>query len=156
MVAASKYSKVDDIAFGKKNEETTVDILNKYFNQKMIFNGQYKVLDWSNYDKTIWAELKSRRISISDYTTAIIGLNKVNSCTNSDCKYYFFFKYTDGLFYIEYKKELFNTFDTDMNYKRGERIDCSNNPSAIVYVPIHLLKPVENTKINEKKTNDTI
>jgi len=155
MVATVRFSKADDIIFGKKNEETTLSILNKVFNKKMVFNGEYKVLDWSNTSKNIWAELKSRRISSSDYSTAIVGLNKVNSCTDPNHKYYFFFKYTDGLFYIKYNKTLFDSFDRNMEYKRSDNTDYARNASAIVYIPIQLLKPVANISFDEKKHSDS-
>jgi len=149
-MAISKTTRAEDMEFGRKNEESTVGILTNIFGEEMSFNGRWDVLDWSNKTKTIWAELKSRRISVSDYETGIVGLNKVQSCTDPNLKYYFFFKYTDGLYYIKYKKALFDTFDTNMNYKRGERPDCSNNPSAVVYVPIRLLKRVANVVYEDK------
>lgn len=89
---------------------------------------------------TIYAELKSRRIKHDEYDTAIIGLNKIEACTNPDVDYYFVYSYLDGIYYIKYDKTLFSTFVVDTSYQRSDRVGCSNRPSAVVYVPIKNLK----------------
>jgi len=144
----STFTRAQDREFGKKNEDEVGVVLNRIFNEQMIFNGKWETLDWANKDKTIYAELKSRRISVSAYPTALIGLNKIDRCSDPNKRYIFFYKYIDGLYYIKYRKALFDTFERNMEYRRNYQSDTENQPSPVVYVPIHLLKPISNFKLH--------
>lgn len=130
----------DDIAFGKKSEMSLHTKIEKLVGDTIEWRGGMETFDYSNRGKTIYAELKTRRIKHDDYDTAIIGLNKVEACTNPDVDYYFVYSYLDGIYYIKYDKTLFSTFVVDTSYQRSDRLGCSNRPSAIVYVPIKNLK----------------
>ena len=140
-------TRAEDMAYGQKNETTTLIILNKVMGQEMYFNGKWDTLDWSNGAKTIYCELKSRRISVSKYPTAILGMNKVNACSDPAKRYIFLYKYDEGLFYIKYRKSLFDTFEKNMEFKRSDRPDASNNTSPVMYIPNRLLKPIANFKM---------
>ena len=132
-------SQKNDLAFGIKSETEIVPSLEKFFDTTLNHNGGYAVMDWSNPTKTIFVELKTRRIPHNRYDTALIGKNKVDFCNDENKEYYFCFNYTDGVFYIKYDKQLFSTFANNDNFVRGERTDCSNNPQSIVYIPSNLL-----------------
>lgn len=134
----------DDLAFGKKNEEECVDMLEQYLETTLHHEGSYAVLDFTNSDKTIFVELKSRRITSDTYDTALLGLNKVQAMDNIDnMEYYIAFKYSDGLFTIKYEKELFDCYEVRKDYCRGPRVDCKNKPQDVVLIPIKDLTKIE-------------
>jgi len=140
----------DDLAFGKKNEEESVDMLEQYLDTTLKHRGSYSVLDFENPTKTVFVELKSRRIPSTAYTTAIVGLNKIHAMNNiEDMEYYIAFKYSDGLFTIKYEKELFDTYEVRYEYCRGPRIDCINKPQDVVMVPIKDLTKIEYEEVEE-------
>jgi hypothetical protein len=101
------------------------------------------VFDYNNRAKTIYVELKSRRIRHDEYSTALIGLNKIEACINPDVDYYFVYNYLDGIYYIKYDKTEFSAFEVDTSYQRSDRGDCLNKPSAVMYVPVKKLKRFE-------------
>ena len=112
-----------DIAFGKLNEAEMLPVLDRVFNDTHHFTKlpsgeahEFARHDFFNADMTKKKELKSRRISIKDYSTAVVNLSKI---TNQDPKihYTYCWKYTDGVFYLPYDKTLWskeNGFYTSM------------------------------------------
>jgi hypothetical protein len=123
---------------------TNLEILQLYLDTKLERKGGYAVFDFENPSKTVFVELKSRRIKHDTYDTAIIGLNKIAFCELvSDVEYWIAFCYTDGVYIIKYDKELFDTFDVRRDYVRGVRNDVLNKPQTVALIPINLL-----TKIN--------
>jgi len=143
-------SQAEDIAYGKRNEEETVDILEQYLETTLSHNGSYAVLDFTNPTKTIFVELKSRRIKSTDYDTALIGLNKISMMTEiNEMEYYIAYKYLDGVFTIKYDKELFDTYEVRDDYVRGARSDCKNKPDTVVFVPIKDLTKIEYEELIE-------
>ena len=103
----------------------------------------YHAMDFANSSKTVYVELKTRRIKHDTYPTALIGWNKVQFCSDPTKEYYFVYRYTDGLFYIKYSKEEFGTFETEWEYYRGDRPDCMNASSSVVHIPVERLRRVE-------------
>lgn len=136
-------SQAADIAYGTSRETNLHSQLEELVGDSIERKGGMSVFDYSNKSKTIYVELKSRRIKHDEYPTALIGLNKVEFCNKADVDYYFAYSYLDGIYYIKYDKELFATFEVNTSYLRGERLDCSNRPSAILYVPVKHLKKYE-------------
>lgn len=135
-------SQKDDLAFGLKNEVECVDMLEQYLETTLQKKDEYSVLDFENPTKTVFVELKSRRINHDVYDTALLGLNKVQAMREiDDIEYHVAYKYLDGLFTIKYDKELFDTFEVRRDYVRGARNDTKNKPQDIVMIPIiHLTK----------------
>jgi len=142
-MALSKTTFAEDYSFGTQSEEKVVVKLNQFLNTTLERKGGFCVFDFENPTKTIHVELKTRRIQHDRYPTAIIGANKVDNCSDSNKKYIFVFAYTDGLYMIEYNKEVFDRMERQDNYTRGYRPDHTNNAQKIVLVPVNLL-----TKIN--------
>ena len=136
-------TKKQDLKMGKIAEDETIPILNEYF--KTIFKkneNAYGVIDFFNEDKTIYIELKARRLKHNQYETAMIGQNKIRYYKNlKDCACYLCFKYIDGLFIIKYDKELFKTFKME-TIKINFRQDVGRAEfSDVLYIPyIHLIK----------------
>jgi hypothetical protein len=133
----------DDLAFGTKNEENVWTTIENALGTKLTRLGGYSPLDYTNEAKTIWAELKTRRIAHNQYPTALIGKNKVDFCDKENVAYYFVYSYNDGLWYIKYDKALFDTFRVEIEYERGWRPDASNAPSAVVHIPVEHLQKLE-------------
>jgi len=139
-----------DLIFGKKAEEESVDMLEQYLNTTLQHKGSYSVLDFENPTKTVFVELKARRIRSDTFDTAIVGLNKVAMMDSiSDTEYYIAFKYLDGLFTIKYEKELFDCYEVRHDYMRGSRSDCNNKPQSVVMVPIKDLTKIEYEEVEE-------
>ena len=129
-------SKRDDIAFGLQSESEKLCLFEQHFNTKLIkHNDPYYPLDFHNEPKTIYVELKSRHIRHNQYDTTLISAHKVSFCNNPETSYYFVFAYTDGIYYIKYKKELFETYEKRM-YKRYDRIDDRQTPQLYVFIPV--------------------
>lgn len=136
-----------DKQFGSYNEIHYLPTFSRFFNTTLQkTEDDFDPLDYCNVPKTIYAELKSRRIKHNDYTTCLIGANKVKKCkenirANPNTKHYFLYAYTDGLYYIEYDEALFDTFECKL-YQRGERSDITDNPKDTIFIPTNLLKPI--------------
>ena len=125
-----------DLAFGTRNEDTIKNQIETIAGTPLIKQGGYSVMDYTNDAKTVYVELKTRRIKHDDYPTALIGANKIEFCSDPTKNYYFVFCYSDGIYYIKYDDSLFNTFERSNNYYRGERADCINNAQSVFYIPI--------------------
>jgi len=141
-----------DYDFGIANEIEVLELLNKEFNTKLKrIEYQYSKLDYSNEDNTIYAELKSRRIDSTRFTTTLITTAKLDSIVEKEgVKYYICFKFTDGLFYVEYTKELFDTFKRTL-FKRAWRTGKVDTAKEHFLVPIESLKKIETEE--DKLTN---
>jgi hypothetical protein len=124
-----------ELQTGLKNQEIVLPIINKYFN-RIINNtkGQYNRYDYE--DELYKYELKSRTNKYDLYPTTLIGLDKVDNNT------IFLFYFTDGLYYIEYNKELFDTFDIK-DFVRNQRYGKVDKPKKYIYIPIDKLKLIE-------------
>jgi len=150
-------SQAEDIAFGKRNEEETVNILEDFLETTLQHNGSYAVLDFMNPTKTVFVELKSRRVSSTTYDTALIGLNKIKLMSETeDMQYYIAYKYLDGVFTIKYNKEQFDKYEVRYEYRRGDRSDCKNKADTIVLIPIADLTKLEYEEEFEEETEKKI
>jgi hypothetical protein len=147
-------SKKEDIKFGLSNEEKALPQITTFLNTELKKDpNPYAIHDWWNETKTIFVELKSRRITHNQYDTAIIGLNKIKKCDNPNVNYYFVWLYTDGLFYLKYDKEVFDKFVIQKDYKIQYRFDVGKSEySSVVHIPYKFLTKLPNTMIlNSKK-----
>jgi hypothetical protein len=152
-------SQKNDIQFGTKSEEANLDILQTFLDTQLERKGGYAVFDFENPSKTIFVELKSRRIGHATYDTAIIGFNKIAFASHfgEDTQFWFAFCYTDGVFVIKYNKEQFDKYEVRDNYIRGPRSDVDNKPQKIVMIPINdLTELVEEEEEEEEKKDDVV
>jgi hypothetical protein len=137
-------SQKNDIAFGTASEMTNHDLLQLYLDTTLERKGGYAVFDFENPNKTVFVELKSRRIKHNTYTTAIIGLNKIAFSDHlPEAEFWFAFCYSDGLFIIKYDKAVFDTLEVCHDYIRGPRSDANNRADSVVFIPITLLTKVD-------------
>jgi hypothetical protein len=132
----------NDIQFGTASEIANLDLLQNFLETTLERKGGYAIFDYENPTKTVFVELKSRRIAHDKYPTAIIGANKVAAC-DDECQYWFAFCYTDGIYVIKYEKMLFDGFERNNSYLRGERSDCYNREQSVVYIPVEHLTKLE-------------
>ena len=135
-------SQKSDIVFGEKSEVSLMSRVEGLVGQPLARQGGFNIMDYANMNKTVYVELKTRRIRHNAYPTAIIGKNKINFCSDPSKEYYFVFSYLDGVFYIKFDAELFASFETEREFCRGERVDCVNRAQWVVFVPSHLLLPI--------------
>jgi len=135
-------SQKNDIVFGEKSEVSLLSRVEGLVGQSLARQGGFNIMDYANMNKTVYVELKTRRIRHNAYPTAIIGKNKVDFCSDPSKEYYFVFSYLDGVFYIKFDAELFASFETEGEFVRGERDDCLNRPQSVVFVPSRLLLPI--------------
>ena len=146
-------SQKNDIAFGTNSELTNHDLLQLYLDTTLERKGGYAVFDFENPNKTIFVELKSRRIKHDTYDTAIIGLNKIAFVDQvPEAEFWFAFCYSDGLFVVKYDKDVFDNLEVRHDYRRGPRNDATNNAQSVVFIPITLLTKVDEESLAEKKT----
>lgn len=125
----------EDRRFGLKNQQQVMPFIEKHLGISLTENHNYHEMDFCNNEKTIYVELKSRRVTHNQYPTALIGKNKIDFC-NQDLQkeYYFFWKYEDGIYYLKYNKTIWDTFKVEL-YQRNKRIDVVDNPSDTIHVP---------------------
>lgn len=132
-----------DYAFGIASEVNNKAILEKVFETPFIRRGGMVTFDYDNKDlqtkKTIYVELKTRRIKHNQYPTALIGANKVwVASQNPNADYWFIYKYEDGVYGIKYEKEVFENFKSG-DFQRGERSDKLDLPQTCYFIPYELL-----------------
>jgi hypothetical protein len=134
-----------DFAYGTQSEKTNHTILESIFKTPFVRRGGKAIFDFDNTTtsptRTIYAELKTRRIRHNDYPTALIGANKVYYASlNPNAEHWFIYNYMDGIYGIKYDKDLFATFEK-VAFTRGDRPDTSNMPQDTVFIPYsHLTK----------------
>jgi hypothetical protein len=137
-------TKTNDLIFGFASEDKNETTIRSFLDTDIIKVGGNAIFDYVNTNKTIYAELKSRRIAHNQYPTALIGKNKCDWADENKDKgrtFWFFFAYSDGLYTIQYEKELFDTFRVDMEYQRSYRAGCVDYPSRVVHIPSNKLIP---------------
>jgi hypothetical protein len=135
-----------DLAFGLYNEEKIKPLLEKYFGLPLTKEPhRYAHHDYFSDDRQKIIELKSRRNTYNKYETTLLNSSKIrNIPSDTTAEYYFVFNYTDGMYFIKYDKEQFNTFKCE-DFTRIHRADKDEHPVKHYYIPIEAL-----TRINSE------
>lgn len=123
-----------DVDFGLSEEERMHLILQLFFKENLTKTSTYSSMDWVG-ESGVQYELKARKVKKNQFDTTIIPASKLD---NLD-KGVFIFKYLDGVWYIEYDKELFKTFFVADVYCDA-RYGNPNRPH--IHIPVSLLKPL--------------
>lgn len=131
-----KRTYADDVIFGKQHEDETLPKLS-VFGDIIKLENRYEIFDYKSKDETTFIELKTRTNAKDKYLTTMISQSKVNVAKKSpNKKFIFCFKYTDGLYYIPYEEELFNTFEIS----QGGRYDRGRPElNSYCYIPVDKL-----------------
>jgi len=130
----SSYKK--DYIFGKEKEDEVLNLIKKKFNENII-KSSYRYEKYDYKDDNYFYELKSRNNKYSDYPTTLIEKAKIFTDN-----IIFLFNFTDGLYYIEYNEEVFNTFACK-EFCRHKRFDYNDKPRPYYYIPIEKLKKID-------------
>lgn len=119
---------------GLLEQKKLLPVIQKYFN-KDIKEIEFKLSPFDYECDECFYELKTRTNTLNKYPTTLIGRNKIEA--NKDI--ILIFKYTDCLTYINYNKELFDTFEI----KPFDRNVKETNKKDYIYIPIIHLKIIE-------------
>jgi len=93
-----------DYTLGLQKEEEVLPVIKNYFERDIQkTNNKFETFDF--YDEKYTYELKSRNVNYNTYPTTLIPKDKIRK------RIIFLFNFTDGLYYIEYDRKLFDTFE---------------------------------------------
>jgi hypothetical protein len=127
----------NDIEMGLSKEPIVINLLQEYFKEEIKDTKELGVYcPYDAYSVNTKYEIKSRRCRFETYDTTIIGVHK----TKTEGRLVFVFNFVNGLYYIEYNKELFSTFDIApiTVYRKGSR----PTPTPHFKIPTHLLRQI--------------
>ena len=119
--------------YGLAKELLLKPVLEKFVGKELQGTKKYDTFDFVGEDITI--ELKSRKNCYNKYPTTIVGMNKINKIQEGE-KVIFFFNFTDGLYYWEYKE---NDFKVIMIKRR----DRNKKAKPHLSIPINCLTKLE-------------
>ena len=134
----SSRSFKDDYAAGISIENNLKPVLETKFG-KLMKTGRYDKLDYEG--ETCFVEVKSRTNRYAQYPTTMIQQSKFDYARKQTKPVYFVFAFTDGIYYIQYTPELFDTFESGV-FQRPGRIDKTDLRQMYVYIPITSLTRV--------------
>jgi hypothetical protein len=124
-----------DYETGILGEVKILSIINEHFNRSIKkSDGTYCKYDF--IDDKYKYELKTRNNYYNTYPTTIIAVDKLVSD-----KLIFLFNFKDGLYYIKYKKIIFDTFEKKM-FVRNKRDDYKDIEKEYFFIPIEKLKKI--------------
>jgi len=120
-----------DYLFGKQEEIKILPLIEQYFDDNITqTTEQYDKYDFIS---TLYNfELKSRTNNYKKYNTTMITCNKLKE---NEKQLILLFNFTDGLYYINYNEEVFNTFDKKLFKRTGVCADALEH----VFIPIEKL-----------------
>jgi hypothetical protein len=127
----------EDYQFGTTSEEQTLSTIRTIDPTIQRNQDRYSPFDYNNEGNTIFVELKTRNNAKNKYPTTMLPYSKVKIAeANINKTYYFAFKFTDGIYYIQYNKNLFDTFEI----KEGGRWDRGRpEMNRYIYIPVDKL-----------------
>lgn len=141
-MSLKKFNK--DLSFGEDKENTLISILE---NEGWVVDKQSKtaVLDFMATNpegEKCYIEVKSRKCASDKYPTTMIWLNKLKKAIEKwekeQIKTYFFFQFTDSIYFIEALPEV-------KEFKRWDRGNF-DKPAYYLYYNINKLDKWENYK----------
>lgn len=130
--------KSQDIKFGLEKEVVNESTIKSFFKcGDLTKTSKYGIIDF--YNSTHYIELKSRRLNYNDYPTTICGYNKIEYFNKLNRICILVFSYLDGLYYINYNKELFKQFEVKEEFiiRDGKKENKIN-----IHIPIKYLNKI--------------
>jgi hypothetical protein len=123
-----------DYAYGLQQQTALLPLLKKYFNDEITTTPKkYDKYDYEGV--TTSYELKSRKVKYDTYPTTCIAIDKIDPFHTK--KQVYLFNFLDGTYYIEYDKELFDTFEVK-EFRRW-RTGFNDKEKPYMYIPIEKL-----------------
>ena len=123
-----------DYLFGTAKEDELLPELEAFFGETLTKTPKTCRWDWES--PTTQYELKSRKNPYAQYSTTLLPFDKIQE----NKRQVFLFGFTDGLYYIEYDKTLFDTFEKK-DFRRW-RVGVADREKPYLYIPIDKLLPV--------------
>jgi hypothetical protein len=121
---------------GIESEKEVLPIIRDYFKRDIkLTKERYSKFDY--YDLEYKYELKTRTNKYNSFPTTIIETNKIID----NLKIIFLFRFTNGLYFIEYEKELFDTFKKDLYIRNNPTIQSPIKKEHI-FIPINKLTKI--------------
>ena len=132
----SKFLK--DYQYGINKEIQLLPQIRNFLNDNTICKlDNSNVFDFKGDNKYI--ELKSRNNNYLKYPTTMVGQNKVDKASILNEEVYFFFSFTDGLYYWLYNTD--DKLEIKINHC-GRRDRGKQEINNYCFIPIELLKKV--------------
>lgn len=127
-----------DYQYGIQHQTALLPQLEAFFKDDLK-EATSKFAKYDYEGKTTSYELKSRTNKKDAYPTTCLPADKV--CLSHSKKQVFLFNFTDGLYYIPYDKDLFDTFEKKPF--RRYRVGVNDKEKDYIYIPVDSLKKVE-------------
>jgi hypothetical protein len=127
----------EDYANGIKSENSLISKFASFFKSTPQKLPQFHPMDFAV--NTNYIEVKTRNVLSTTYPTTMLPYSKIDFAKASPSDTYFVFVFTDGIFYINYDEELFNSFHVEV-FQRNPRADHQDRPQQYIYIPVSLLK----------------
>ena len=131
----------NDIEFGNKAEIEVIKLLRVHFGEDILKNTyRYAIYDAKCKETNTHYEIKARRCAMNSFPTTIIPCSKIAKKEEKD-NLIFVFLFTDGLYFIKYDQQVFDTFGTDniTYYRQG----ILPKPVKHMCIPTELLVKVD-------------
>lgn len=125
---------------GIKTEQLLMPLIYKFFKDNKFFKlDRYNAFDFYNHLLELYIEIKGRNIESKKYKTTFIPYKKVECLKkmlkkNENLTFYFIFKFTDTIKYIQYNADIFKTFNIKKTYLRHRNCYVEN-----LEIPINML-----------------
>lgn len=142
-----------DLIFGTKQEIKQLKKITTFFNDNLR-KSEKKYQRWDFEGDTHIYELKSRNNKLYHYPDTLIAEDKILSPKQlNGKKQIFLFNFTDGIYYIEYDKNVFKNIRCEM-YVRNKRNDYNDIEKPYYFIEVWRLKPM--MKISQEPNNQTL
>ena len=127
---------IGDLRMGLQSEKDIKPILEAKFGM-LEKTSTYHPMD---YQGDVWIEIKTRNVKKDTYPTTMLPYSKIVFAKTADKPVWFIFVFTDGIYYIEYSEELFDTFTVN-DFQRTGR-DVYDKKQEYIYIPKESLSPI--------------
>jgi len=139
-VPAQKYRTFkEDHSFGKEGEEMLESVLKRLTPHQLIHTEcPMAAWDWIGIKKgqlKFAAESKRRHQKSHEWPTTMLKYLKVERASKLEIPVWFIFIFDDSIWGIQYNKELFDTYPTDIR-KLPDRVDYIEKEEKRIYIPM--------------------
>lgn len=134
-------SQREDLLLGLSSEQRVKDTLSSAFNDTLKKTTTFHPMDYEGCG--CWIEIKTRpNCTVNTYPTFMLSYNKIQFADKSDRPVYIVYVLKDAIYYIQYEKELFSTFEVS-SFQRTGRCDANDLSQSVIYIPTKELKKLQ-------------